>query len=74
MDYLYKEEELDDLTGTNLQQRAQEIKQRFDHRRSYFHTLRNNIGDVRQWTILNDCIVTFDKEKFNPWNQKWSNI
>lgn len=73
MDYLYKEEELDDLTGTNLQQRAQEIKQRFDHRRSYFHTLRNNIGDVKEWAKLNDSIISFDKNKFNPWNQKWNN-
>jgi hypothetical protein len=74
MEYIYNSENLDNLAGINLQQKAQEIKQRFDYRRSYFHSLRNSISDIEQWTILNDNLIQFDKNKFNPWNQQWSNI
>lgn len=74
MEYLYNEEDLEGLSGTKLQQKSQEIKQRFDQRRSYFHTLRNNISDVEQWTELNNKIIEFDKNKFTPWNQQWNNI
>ncbi len=73
MEYIYNPEELESLVGTNLQQKATEIKQRFDYRRSYFHTLRNSISDIEQWTTLNDNLISFDKNKFNPWNQQWNN-
>ncbi|MBI6118322.1 hypothetical protein [Salegentibacter maritimus] len=74
MEYLYSEEEFENLNGTALQQKVQEVKQRFDYRRSYFHTLRNNVSDIDQWTDLNNKILDFDRNKLQPWNQQWNNI
>lgn len=74
MEYLYEEEELENINGTQLQQKAQEIKQRFDYRRNFFHTLLNNISNASKWSELNLKVVKFDKEKFNPWNQQWNKI
>ena len=42
MEYIYEEQEIENLGGTQLQQKAQEIKQRFDYRRSFFLTLRKS--------------------------------
>ncbi|MFV0237621.1 MAG: hypothetical protein ACK5HU_03660, partial [Flavobacteriales bacterium] len=42
-------------------------------RRGYFQTLRNNTRDVKEWVKLNDNILSFEKNKINPWNQRWGN-
>jgi hypothetical protein len=39
----YNIDEIKDLQGAPLQQKGQEIKQRFDFRRNFYHNLRNNI-------------------------------
>lgn len=74
MGYLYQEEELENLGGTQLQQKAQEIKQRFDYRRNFFHTLRNNISNASKWSVLNLKLIQFDKDNYNLWNQQWNNV
>ena len=74
MEYIYSEEELENLSGTKLQQKAQEIKQRFDYRRSFFQTLRNNISNIEQWNELNTKLVEFEKNEYKTWSANWNNI
>lgn len=74
MEYIYTPEELENISGNALQQKAQEIKQRFDFRRSYFHTLRNSISDIEEWTKLNESLILFDKNHFSTWSKQWNNI
>ncbi|MEW2922415.1 hypothetical protein AB1A65_13150 [Muricauda sp. ANG21] len=74
MEYIYSPEEFENISGNDIQQKAQEIKQRFDFRRSYFHTLRNSISDIEEWTTLNERLILFDKDKFNPWSKQWNSI
>ena len=73
---IFKPDDLNGLaTGTpDLQRKAAVIKQRFDFRRSVYHTQRNNITDFDRWRDLNDLLNQFEQTQFNVWNQKWANI
>lgn len=73
---IFRPGDFDGLTnGTvQLQQKALQIKQRFDYRRSYFHTTRNSILDFDIWSEINDKLTTFDQIQFTPWNKKWATL
>jgi hypothetical protein len=70
----YNIDEIKDLQGAPLQQKGQEIKQRFDFRRNFYHNLRNNIFNTEDWNRLNQAIIDFDKNSYNPWNTEWNTI
>lgn len=70
---IFEKEEFDNLTGAQIAQKAQVIKQRFDQKRNYFHQMRNQISVAEHWDELNKNILEFDA-KFNPWNKQWANI
>lgn len=73
---VFKPTDFDGLANSTvqLQQKALQVKQKFDFRRSYFHTTRNSILDFEIWSEINDKLVSFDQVKFVPWNQKWANV
>lgn len=71
---IYSEEEIDEVEDGELQKLAQEIKQRFDQRRAFFHQRRHKIIDQQQWNEFNKLLVTFDQDDFNSWNREWRNI
>lgn len=71
---LFHGDELEGKTGTQLQQAAQQIKQKFDQKRNRYHQLRNQIIIGYDWDELNEKIIDFDTNSFNPWNQKWNTI
>ena len=71
---LFEEEEFEGKTGPQLQQLSQEIKQRFDQKRGFYHQLRNQYFVIDSWNELNKKLIEFDQQKFNPWNQQWANI
>ncbi|BEU03311.1 hypothetical protein OAG1_21110 [Agarivorans sp. OAG1] len=70
----FDEDELKGLQAAELQRKSQEIKQRFDQKRSYFHQIRNHFIVVEHWDDLNQKLVAFDMEKFNVWNKQWNNV
>jgi len=71
---VFEEEEFEGKAGPQLQQLSQEIKQRFDQKRGFYHQLRNQHSVFDSWNELNKKIIEFDQQKFNPWNQRWANI
>ena len=71
---LFEEEEFEGKAGPQLQQLSQEIKQRFDQKRGFYHQLRNQYFVIDSWNELNKKLIEFDQQKFNPWNQQWANI
>lgn len=70
---IFDRSELEGKTEAQLQQAAQEIKQRFDHKRAFYHHVRNQYFVVDKWDQLNRKVIEFDKDKFTPWNQQWKN-
>lgn len=70
---IFDKNELEGKTDPQLQQAAQEIKQRFDQKRGFYHQLRNQYFVIDSWDDLNKKIVEFDKDSFAPWNQQWKN-
>ncbi|BCO09336.1 hypothetical protein GF1_17120 [Desulfolithobacter dissulfuricans] len=70
---IFDRKEIEDKSGPHLQQVSQQIKQRFDQKRAFYHQLRNQYFIFDYWNELNRKIVEFD-QKFNVWNQKWANI
>ena len=70
---IFDKNELEGKAGPQLQQAAQEIKQRFDQKRGFYHQLRNQYFVIDSWDDLNKKIVEFDKDSFTPWNQQWKN-
>jgi len=71
---LFNGDEFEGKAGTQLQQTAQLIKQKFDQKRNRYHQLRNQIIIGYDWDELNEKIIEFDNNYFNPWNQKWNTI
>lgn len=71
---IFEPQELEGLVGNQLQQKAAEIRQRFDYRRNYYHNLRNNFPNLEKWMELNKILVEFDKGSFQSWNPRWSNL
>ena len=71
---IYNPNEFESLASHQLQQKAQEIKQRFDLRRNFYHSLKNNLFDIELWTKLNQKLTEFDSQKFPAWNNQWNNI
>jgi len=71
---LFEEKEFEGKVGPQLQQLSQEIKQRFDQKRGFYHQLRNQYFVIDSWNELNKKLIEFDQQKFNPWNQQWANI
>ncbi|WP_421802697.1 hypothetical protein [Flagellimonas sp.] len=74
IDNIYDESEFDGLAPNLLQQKGQEIKQRFDQRRNFYNSLRNNQIDFDKWITLNKELSNFDKTKFPNWNNQWNNV
>ena len=71
---IFKGNEFEGKAGAQIQQTTQFIKQKFDQKRGRYHQLRNQFPLIDEWDDLNDKIVNFDNEVFNPWNQKWNQI
>jgi len=71
---IFKGNELEGKSGAQIQQSAQVIKQKFDQKRARYHQLRNQFPLMDEWDDLNERIVGFDNDVFNPWNQKWNQI
>lgn len=72
---IYDKSELEVLTGPAIQQKGNEIHQRFAQKRSYFHQVRNSpFISTDNWNELNKKLVEFDNNQFKTWNQQWSNI
>ena len=70
MNKIFEEIELKDKAGSDLQQAAQLIKQRFDQKRNFYHQMRNTYINVEHWDSLNRKIMEFDADHFNEWNQR----
>ena len=68
---VFDKSELEGKVDPQLQQSAQEIKQRLDQKRNFYHQLRNQYFAVDCWDELNKKIIEFDKDSFTPWNQQW---
>lgn len=72
---IYEISELEGLNGPSLQHKANEIQQRFNQKRTYFHQIRNSPFITNEnWNELNKKIVEFDTTQFKNWNQQWSNV
>ncbi|WP_304543936.1 hypothetical protein [Sulfurimonas microaerophilic] len=74
MSRIFEDNEIEGKTGTELQQATQQIKQRFDQKRGYYHNLRNQQTFFENWNELNQRIIDFDTKYFTPWNQQWATI
>lgn len=74
MSNIFNPSEIEGKSGVELQQITQQIKQRFDQKRAYYHQLRNQPSFFKYWDELNKRIIDFDTKYFNPWNQQWANI
>ncbi|WMN07325.1 hypothetical protein QYS48_28505 [Marivirga arenosa] len=72
---IFEESEFENKNGTELQKMGNEVMQRFNQKRSYFHQVRNSpfIGKDT-WNELNKKLVEFDQNEFRNWNQKWSTV
>ena len=71
---MFNGDEFESKAGTQLQQTAQQTKQKFDQKRNRYHQLRNQIIIGYDWDELNEKIIDFDNNYFIPWNQKWNTI
>lgn len=72
---IFDKSELENLNGPAIQQKGNEIHQRFAQKRGYFHQVRNSpFISSDSWNELNKKIVEFDNNQFKTWNQQWSNI
>lgn len=71
---IFEPEQLSGLQQQQLQQKAAEIKGRFDQKRNFYHQLRNNFTDFESWEKTNNALMQFDSNKWNAWNQQWNNI
>lgn len=69
---IYQKSELDGLASNQLQQKAQEIKQRFDQRRNFYNAIRNNQFDFEKWLALHKKITEFNKTPYPNWQNKWN--
>ncbi len=74
IDKIFDPKEIEGLNGPTLQQKSQEIKQRFDFRRNYYHSLRNTNVNIEEWIELNNILVEFDRVHYPNWNNQWNNI
>lgn len=74
IDNIYDQSEFDGLAPNLVQQKGQEIKQRFDQRRSFYNSLRNNQIDFDKWITLNKELSDFDRTNYPNWNNQWNNI
>lgn len=74
MNTIFDESEIEGKSGIELQQSTQQVKQRFDQKRAYYHQLRNQPTFFENWDELNKKIIEFDTKYFNPWNQQWANV
>lgn len=71
---IFKDDDFTGKQGAQLQQAAQQIKQKFDQKRNRYHQLRNQLDIGYDWDELNEKIINFDNTKFIPWNQKWATL
>lgn len=68
---LFESSELDSTPPEMLQQKASEIKQRFDMRRNVYHHNRNTLLlDRERWVKFDREIQAFEIQ-FNSWNNQW---
>lgn len=74
LEKIYDPSEIEGLNSSLLQQKVQEIKQRFDQRRGFYHSLRNNLFDLNKWVDFNKKLTDFDRTKFQNWNSQWNNV
>ncbi|MGM0609296.1 MAG: hypothetical protein ACQESP_12880 [Candidatus Muiribacteriota bacterium] len=71
---IFNPTELNDKEGTDLQQTAIEIKQRFDQRRQRYNLIKNSLVLNDSWDELNQELIKFEKNNFQTWNKKWNNV
>jgi len=71
---IFKGNEFEGISGAQIQQSAQMVKQKFDQKRGRYHQLRNQYPLSLQWDELNEKIISFDSTVFNIWNQKWGQL
>jgi hypothetical protein len=75
IDKIFDSNEFDNLGPLQVQQKAQVIKQRFDMRRSMYHSMRNlQPLDFDKWNTLNRIVVEFDKNHYTSWNNQWRSL
>ncbi|MDB1122844.1 hypothetical protein [Vibrio algarum] len=71
--FLFNEEEINGLSNANeIKQKAVAIKKRFDQKRQFYHSLRNQLAIAESWDELNIMLIEFDTNFFNAWNAKWT--
>jgi len=71
----YKPEDLDpSLQTTQLQQKAQQIRAKFDQRRGLYNQLLNRVEFIDSWDEIQTAISEFNQVLFTPWHQRWNNV
>lgn len=72
--YLYNSKDFNGLNLQQLQQKSQELKQRFDYLRMHINNLRTRMPINEQWIKLNNIILDFERGPLQTQNQQWANV
>lgn len=74
MSKIFNKDEINGKSAGELQQITQQIKQRFDQKRAFYHSLKNHFSNFESWDEFHKRLTDFDQKKYIPWNQQWANI